>query len=719
MADCYSSDTEYLEDELNRLDLLLRPMVLRFQAKGGISDPFLGLYISDQEAEGLLDGKVKGAEDGDIRYEINARIAVMAEEIEAKLARSQADIHLPRLLKCFSLNSFEKDALIICAAPELDAKYQRIYGYLQDDLTKTRPSLGLILEILRETQRERMQARDHFLPHCPLIKWRILRHSSERVSGPLISSSLQIDPGVLDYILGLDLPERGKCREEREAEMPLEYFADDELKCRMENLAKYLQGEGGICILEGQDGKGKRSAAQYICEKAGLGLSLIKLQDLLSEGQDYQNAILRQLRNARLSGSAAYLLGYDALSPEQREVIVAKGWLYQALQDFQGVSFLDADIPLTADLSRQNGYFKITVPLPNYQRRKEIWKSCLKGRSSLAGEELDKEIDSLANKFRFTSDQIQAAVSWANSQAILRGRKVIVSEDLHRGCRTVSKLNLSSLAVKVEPRYTWKSLVLPPDKIRQLVKMKNHIRYRGLVYQSWGFEERLSLGKGLNVIFSGPSGTGKTMAAEVIANDLELDLYKIDLSMVVSKYIGETEKNLNRIFKEAERIDAILFFDEADALFGKRSEVKDAHDRYANLEISYLLQKMEEHHGTVIMATNLSWNMDDAFMRRMHFIVEFPFPDEGSRLSIWKGLLPEKAPREESINFDFLAKKFKLSGGNIKNIMVNAAFLAAADSQQPSICMGHIIQATRDEMLKIGKVCNQSEFGEYKHLISN
>lgn len=238
-----------------------------------------------------------------------------------------------------------------------------------------------------------------------------------------------------------------------------------------------------------------------------------------------------------------------------------------------------------------------------------------------------------------------------------------------------------------------------------------YVRHRHLVYGEWGFDRKLSLGKGLNVLFHGTSGTGKTMAAEIIAGDLGLDLYKIDLSTVVSKYIGETEKNLSKIFKEAETGNAIIFFDEADALFGKRSEVKDAHDRYANIEVAYLLQKMEEYDGIVILATNLLKNIDDAFIRRLHFSLEFPFPDEAHRLKIWKSIFPDEAPREGDIDFEFLARKFKVAGGNIKNIVLTAAFFAAENSRK--IGMKHMILASKREFQKMGKLSMQSDFGKY------
>jgi SpoVK/Ycf46/Vps4 family AAA+-type ATPase len=232
------------------------------------------------------------------------------------------------------------------------------------------------------------------------------------------------------------------------------------------------------------------------------------------------------------------------------------------------------------------------------------------------------------------------------------------------------------------------------------------VQHRNIVYGDWGFEQKLSLGKGLNILFAGPSGTGKTMAAAILAHEWSLDLYKIDLSQVVSKYIGETEKNLDRVFREAQTSNAVLFFDEADALFGKRSEVKDAHDRYANIEIGYLLQKMEEYEGVAMLATNWRANLDEAFARRLHFVVEFPFPDEEARYHIWRGMFPPQAPLAEDVDFVMFAHAFKLSGGNIKNIAITAAFLAA-DEGQP-IGMGHVIRAAKREFQKVGQAWEES-----------
>jgi SpoVK/Ycf46/Vps4 family AAA+-type ATPase len=283
--------------------------------------------------------------------------------------------------------------------------------------------------------------------------------------------------------------------------------------------------------------------------------------------------------------------------------------------------------------------------------------------------------------------------------------------DLYAASRLQSNRKLASLAQKIVPHYVWEDIVLPADRLVQLREICNTVKYRSLVYDEWGFDGKLSLGKGLNVLFAGPSGTGKTMAAEIMANELALDLYKIDLSTVVSKYIGETEKNLARIFAEAETSNAILFFDEADALFGKRSEVRDSHDRYANIEISYLLQKMEEYEGVTILATNLRKNMDDAFVRRMHYTVDFPFPNQKYRRRIWEKMWPDETPRSSELDLAFMARQFELAGGNIRNVALAAAFLAADDGRV--VDMGHLVHATKREYQKMGKVVGEEEFGEY------
>jgi SpoVK/Ycf46/Vps4 family AAA+-type ATPase len=287
--------------------------------------------------------------------------------------------------------------------------------------------------------------------------------------------------------------------------------------------------------------------------------------------------------------------------------------------------------------------------------------------------------------------------------------------DIYAACRAQSSRHIGALAHKIVPRNTFDDIVLPADVMLQLREICERVSHRARVFEAWGFDGKSSLGKGLAAVFSGPSGTGKTMAAEIMARELGLELFKIDLSGVVSKYIGETEKNLARVFDDAESSNAVLFFDEADALFGKRSEVKDAHDRYANVETSFLLQRMEEYEGITILATNLRRNMDDAFLRRMAFVVPFPSPEEPDRLRIWHSVWPRQTPLRDDLDLPFMARRFKLSGGNIKNIAVAASFFAA--TRDEPVGMLHIIRATRRELQKLGQSHIASEFGEYALLL--
>jgi SpoVK/Ycf46/Vps4 family AAA+-type ATPase len=355
-------------------------------------------------------------------------------------------------------------------------------------------------------------------------------------------------------------------------------------------------------------------------------------------------------------------------------------------------------------------FYVFRFPALPFPLRQQVWEREIE---SVFNARNGTDINALANQFVLTGGQIRDAVQSARDDLRLRGKPDALPcpADLFAAARAQSQRDLSSLAQHIEPVYSWDDLVLPAATLSQLREIASAVKHRHVVYDQWGFEQRLSLGKGMKALFAGPSGTGKTMTAEVIARELGLDLYKIDLSTIVSKYIGETEKNLDRIFRAAQSSNAIIFFDEADALFGKRSGVKDAHDRYANIEISYLLQKSEEHDGFVIHATNLSLNIDEAFKRRMNYTIEFPFPDERHRELLWRGMFPSQTPLGDDLDFAFLGRQFPLSGGNIKNAALAAAFLAAAE--ESSVEMRHLIQAVASELQKLGKLPSAADFKQY------
>ena len=363
---------------------------------------------------------------------------------------------------------------------------------------------------------------------------------------------------------------------------------------------------------------------------------------------------------------------------------------------------------------------QLKIPDLTIEDRIHLWTFFLQ-KFNLTLQDEKEQIKQIASKFNFTVGQIKNAINIAiniskSEKTGLLSNKIL-SKDLLKACFYESNKKLDKVSVKMDKDFYLKDIILPIDRKIQLEDIINYVKNKNEVYYEWGFKEKMGLGSGLNILFTGESGTGKTMAAQIIANELEMEIYKIDLSLLVSKYIGETEKNINRIFHEAQTSNAMIFFDEADAIFGKRTEIKDAHDRYANVEVSYLLQKLEEHDEIVILASNLKHNIDDAFIRRMHFIVEFPFPNEKERLEIWKNVFPEPSSflNKDSIDLEFLAGQFKTSGAMIRSIAISAAFLAASESSK--IEMKHLIRATKRELEKKGKPILKADFGRYFDLI--
>ena len=347
---------------------------------------------------------------------------------------------------------------------------------------------------------------------------------------------------------------------------------------------------------------------------------------------------------------------------------------------------------------------------PDFDTRRLSWSSAL----GAAFDESD--LERLADFFSFSGTRVEQTVGLARARATLRdpsNPKPEMSDVLEAG-RDLTNPNVSQFAIPIEPRFRWDDLVLPPDEMKQLKGVANRLKYRNLVHRDWQFGSKSTRGRGLAVLFTGASGAGKTMAAEVLAHELSLRLLQIDLATVVSKYIGETELHLRLIFREAEMSQSLLFFDEADALYGKRTEVSDAHDRYANIEVNYLLQRIEQYQGLVVLATNFQENIDEAFLRRLHCVVRFPFPDASARAQIWERQFPKQAPLAEKLDYPFLASQFKLSGGNIRNAALEAAFLAARDGgAQGRISMDHIIEAVRHEYQKQGKLVMKTDLGRY------
>ena len=456
-----------------------------------------------------------------------------------------------------------------------------------------------------------------------------------------------------------------------------------------------------FAVFQGTDRGQLRAAASSLARGAGLGSVLeCDLEAVKESPGGLAGTVARAGREAGLQGAVLLLLGGGNLTGS--EALRVKAAVVESAAPL-GVLCFDSAPRVPAPL--------VAVPPLDFDGRLAAWRRAIATHAHAAF--APGLLEDLSGKFRLSSEAIAGAVDAARGMALSRdpAAPVISPADLYTAARSQSAPILSTLARKVTPHYTWDDLILGPDPVQQLREFAAMLEHRHQVFDVWGFDRKLAMGKGVIALFAGPSGTGKTMAADVLAGSLGLDLYKIDLSGVVSKYIGETEKNIGAIFDNAEQSNAVLLFDEADALFGKRSEVKDAHDRYANIETAYLLQRMEEYSGAVVLSTNLKMNLDEAFMRRMQFVVDFPMPEEADRLRIWESTIPPEADRDPDLDLPFMARQFRISGGNIRNIVLASAFLAA--EERSAIAMRHLIRATRREFQKLGRLVTEAEFGEH------
>jgi len=719
----YKTSLQHLLAELERIDLLIQVQLQRLQTIQSTDTQFQGLYISDRELEELLEKPI-----GVPRW-VAAETPLSSDEIQtvfdklaADLAQRRAESRKKGIKLCleslthhFQLTPTDIDILLICLAPELDLRYESLYAYLQGDVTKKRPSVDLVLNLLCADLEAKLEVRQRLIPSAPLLKYHLLALSDDPSRSPLLSKYLSIDERIVNYLLDSNEIDSqiGIYTKYQTPQVELEdLLLPTELKQRFQQLTeeKTATATNTIFYFQGAYGVGKQATAEAICHKLGMGLLVVEGERLLNfELTEFQTAINLIQREAILQQAALYCKGFDRFLEDEKhpwlELLLRQWSEQQSLLTFLAGN----EIWEPTDALKDVSFLRVEFSYPTTSERVQLWKQNLNGKKPYNSE---TELKELASKFRFSGGQIEDAAATARNLARWQEpkRKQLTMSQLYAACRLQSNRKLSKLAKKIDPHYKWSDIILPSDQLQILREICNTLKYRALIYEEWGFDGKLAMGKGLNVFFAGLPGTGKTMAADIIAGELGLELYKIDLSSVVSKYIGETEKNLSRIFDEAQTSNAILFFDEADSLFGKRSEVRDSHDRYANIEVSYLLQRMEEYRGMVILATNLRGNMDDAFIRRMHFSLEFPFPNPKERRRIWENIWPNNTPLSPDLNLDLMAERFEIAGGNIRNIALAAAFLAADDGG--AIAMNHLLWAARREYQKMGRVVANGELSE-------
>jgi AAA+ superfamily predicted ATPase len=622
-----------------------------------------GIFISDREAAELLE-----------------RPYVLASEAPEPSIRPWSSPRLAALSQTCSLQLFDQATLLLASAVSIDHRYARLCAYLQDDLTQPYPTPGLALRLFGGGFESQVRLRSRFDATAPLRALDLVRLSGED-QDTLFSRALSAIEAVTAYLLGVesDAPSASNKRE-----LILPDAAMDALTVVEQAWQRSEAQARSVVFIVGEPGSGRRLAASHLAESIG------KL--IVAAGPHSVDAV----RAAVLSGGVLCLSEADELfDADGRE---ARNRLEIALSHM--------NMPAVVTLSSRGAHLPLrfggretrllVLPPLGTEERTLIWQQ----EAGIAG--IDLEPDSawlLATTYRLSGGAIVAAIEQATLQD---GSTTTALEGLASAAKRMASTNLGRLGQEIAPRFRWQDIVLPEEVAEQLNEIIIRVRHRSQVFGEWGFTLRHARSHSLSALFAGPSGTGKTMAAEVIANELGLPLYRVDLSAVVSKYIGETEKNLSQIFDEASSSSAVLFFDEADALFGKRSEVRDAHDRYANIEVSYLLQRMEDYDGIIILASNLRQNLDDAFIRRLNLIVDFPFPNEAARLEIWRRNLPPSLPLGKDVDLAGVAQRFRLTGGHIRNACVTAAFLAA--SEGTVVTMSHLMRAVRREHQKMGKL---------------
>jgi len=623
--------------------------------------------------------------------EFEASLAKAAAELAAAESQSNPAPFLIRLSQIFGLSRFEREVLLLCVAIELDTGIASLCGRAQGDPNRPFPTFALALSLFDEP------AWDALSPEHPLRYWHLIEIN--QASGqPLTTSSLRADERILNCVKGLNyLDDRlspllaSVELHLGEATLPPSY--QSAVDTIVSHLKQTLAGQDlPVIQLLGPDSPSKQLVAGHAAEM--LGLRLYRLPGMLLPAQpgDLETIIRLWERECLLLPMALYVdtggsetEAFQATHVSSVSRLVARS---------RGVTFLDTRDVWPA-LIQNSLPLDIAKPAP--QEQGSAWKEAL-------GDDAGDSPALLAGQFNLGLTAIRQIGSRVLSEPSVPDRAL--HDRLWDACLAGTRPRMDSLAQRLEPKATWDDLVLPAAENDLLRQIAAQVGGRTQVYRTWGFGNKMSRGFGISALFAGDPGTGKTMAAEVIANQLRLNLYRIDLSAVVSKYIAQTEKNLRRLFDAAEDGGAILFFDEADALFGKRSEVKDSHDRYANIEVNYLLQRMESYSGLAILASNMKSALDQAFMRRLRFVVNFPFPGVAERQSMWQKVFPPETP---TIGLDFGAlARLNLTGGNIQSIALNAAFLAAQGGG--AVTQQMLLDAARTELRKLGRTVNELEF---------
>lgn len=694
--------------DLLRLALQRRVLWLRHQWADDDLRGYRGQVVSDAD----LDRVLRGGGTSDFQRflatdpaasALTDQMAVvergLADETE-RMRRAGKPPALVAIADLLALSALEVDLLVLAAAAHLSADFGRAFAYVADHAHASYPTLQLALDLRAAADVDRILACDVLTAHATLRRLRLVRCEEVGATGGLMALPIRLEERVLDELRGVVQIDDRVAAFLRRLPGPLLSAEQSNLA---EQVACHLREESErwpVVNLVGDLDSGAGGVAAVGCRRTGLMPFLLDVIALADVGVAERREIFALLeREAALSAIACVI---DITSWPETEARV-RGVVQDLVESVGVPLFIVSSTPWPTTC----GALSVHVPRPDRAAQRRLWDAAIAG----VAHSVNGEIESIVQRFDLGPSAITAAVASARATA---GAEPITGADLWRACRERGGPALDDLAQRLVPAYEWDDLILPKEALDQLHDLASQVEQRGRVYDTWGFGRKSGRGRGISALFAGPSGTGKTMAAEVVARALGLDLYRIDLSGVVSKYIGETEKNLRRVFDAAERSGSILFFDEADALFSSRpTQVRDSHDRYANMEVSYLLQRMEDYDGLAILASNRRASIDTAFLRRLRFIIDFPYPAVEDRIRIWKSVFPAESACED-LDTDFLAR-LELSGGNIRSIALNAAFLAAAEGI--SIRMPHVVRAAGREYAKSERPVSAAVFGPYLSMV--
>jgi hypothetical protein len=627
-------------------------------------------------------------------------------EMELREQSDAAGMSLPldALAEKLGLSSEEIEAVLLCAAPEIDRSYERIYAYILDDLNRRYPCVELLSTLTAASLEERLMRRRALTRFNRLRRAGLLRAYGEAATE--LRQELRLGAGLLDFLTGVAADPTTCFYDPAEITLPARIELPPEVQVEAVARLGVEMREGRVSVLGvwGARSCGKDEVVMAVASAAGLPLRRLLASELTPASRDAEQSLLDGVHTASVLGAMLWVETDELSTPE-----------HERLRERLAEAVARAHIPVCLTgvhpwrpmrLLESCSFAEIELTTPGYQTRRKMWLQALPDIQAV-------QLNSLASRFRLSSSEIRAVVQVARTRAQLNSNShpAPVNDELDSACLTVTRRRSNHFATIVKPKRGPDDLILPHDIHKQVLEIASFFRAGALVDEEWGFNRMTSGGGGIKALFTGEPGTGKTLAAEVIAGVLNQSLLKVDLARIVSKWVGETEKNLETVFSEAEESHALLFFDEADSLFGKRGEVRHGTDRYANLEVGYLLQRLEDYYGLVILASNLKDQIDAAFTRRFHVIIHFPRPQPEERRLIWQIAFPSTSPLSPEVDFEFL-EELEMTGAAITGSARTAAMLAA-NEQSASINMSHIIQAVARQYQREARILSPTELGQY------